>query len=39
VLYASAIKGKNLMPPKGGAASFPDADIKAAVDYLINQGK
>ncbi len=39
VLYASAIKGKNLMPPKGGAASFPDADIKAAVDYLISQGK
>jgi len=39
VLYTSAIKGKNLMPPKGGAASLPDADIKAAVDYLLNQSK
>ncbi|MGH8767598.1 MAG: c-type cytochrome [Blastocatellia bacterium] len=39
VLYASAIKGKNLMPPKGGAASLPDADIKAAVDYLVSQSK
>ncbi|HKQ23289.1 MAG TPA: c-type cytochrome [Burkholderiales bacterium] len=39
VLYGSAIKGKNLMPPKGGAASLPDADIKAAVDYLVSQAK
>jgi cytochrome c5 len=39
VLYGSAIKGKNLMPPRGGAASLPDADIKAAVDYLVSQGK
>jgi len=38
-LYASALKGKNLMPPKGGAASLPDADIKAAVDYLLSQAK
>ena len=38
-LYTSALKGKNLMPPKGGAASLPDADIKAAVDYLVSQGK
>jgi len=39
MLYTSAIKGKNLMPPKGGAASVPDADIKAAVDYLVSQSK
>lgn len=38
-LYGSAIKGKNLMPPKGGAMAVPDADIKAAVDYLVSQGK
>lgn len=38
-LYTSALKGKNLMPPKGGAASLPDADIKAAVDYLVSQAK
>jgi cytochrome c5 len=39
VLYSSSIKGKNLMPPKGGAVSLPDADIKAAVDYLVSQGR
>ncbi len=39
VLYSSAIKGKNLMPPKGGAASLADAEIKAAVDFLVSQGK
>ncbi len=39
VMYGSAIKGKNLMPPKGGAASLPDADIKAAVDYLVGLAK
>ncbi len=33
-LYASALKGKGAMPPKGGNASLADADIKAAVDYL-----
>ena len=38
-LYGSAIKGKNLMPPKGGAVSLPDADIRAAADYLVSQGK
>jgi cytochrome c5 len=38
VLYNSALHGKNAMPPKGGA-SAPDADIKAAVDYLVSQAK
>ena len=38
-LYNSALKGKNAMPAKGGAMSTPDADIKAAVDYLISQAK
>jgi cytochrome c5 len=33
-LYASAIKGKGAMPAKGGNASLPDADVKAAVDYM-----
>lgn len=32
-LYASVIKGKGAMPPKGGT-SLADADIKTAVDYL-----
>lgn len=34
-LYASAIKGKGAMPPKGGNTALPDADVRAAVDYLV----
>lgn len=37
-LYASSLKGKGAMPPKGGS-SAPDADIKAAVDYMVAQSK
>jgi cytochrome c5 len=33
-LTASAIKGKNAMPPKGGSTAS-DADIKAAVGYML----
>lgn len=36
-LTASVIKGKGPMPPKGGAAT--DADVMAAVDYMINAVK
>lgn len=36
-MTASVIKGKGMMPPKGGASS--DADIKAAVEYIIQQTK
>jgi cytochrome c5 len=38
-LYASVIKGKGAMPPKGGNTSLSDADIKAAVDYLAGLAK
>jgi len=38
-LYASALKGKNAMPPKGGNMSLADADVKAAVDYLTGLAK
>ena len=38
-LYASALKGKNAMPPKGGNMSLSDADVKAAVDYLTGLAK
>lgn len=38
-LYTSSIKGKNAMPPKGGNLTLADADVKAAVDYLVNQAK
>jgi cytochrome c5 len=36
-LTASVMKGKKPMPPKGGAAS--EAEVKAAVDYMISQAK
>jgi cytochrome c5 len=37
-LTASAIKGKNLMPPKGGS-SASEAEIKAVVAYMVSQAK
>jgi len=36
-LTAAVMKGKAPMPPKGGAAT--EADVKAAVEYLIDQMK
>ena len=36
-LTASVIKGKGMMPPRGKAAS--DADVKAAVEYMMSQSK
>lgn len=38
-LHRTAIKGIRAMPPKGGNASLPDEDVKAAVDYLIAAAK
>lgn len=37
-LHTNAIKGIGAMPPKGGS-SAPDAEIKAAVDYMIGTVK
>ena len=34
-LYTNSLKGKNAMPPKGGNMSLADADVKAAVDYMV----
>lgn len=34
-LAASAIKGKNSMPPRGGNADLSDDEIKAAVEHLL----
>ncbi len=36
-LYTHAIKGFNTMPAKGGAASLSDEDVKAVVDYIVEQ--
>jgi cytochrome c5 len=33
-LVASAVKGKNAMPPKGGDPSLSDAEIKAAIQEM-----
>ena len=38
-LYASAIKGKGAMPAKGGNTALADADVNAAVDYLMGLAK
>ena len=38
-LYATALKGKGAMPPKGGNPSLSDADVKAAVDYMTAAAK
>ena len=43
VLYAHAVGGYQgkggVMPPKGGNTALPDADVKAAVDYMVAAGK
>lgn len=36
-LYSHAIDGFKGMPPKGGATSLSDEQIKAVVDYMIGQ--
>ncbi|VAW99583.1 Cytochrome c5 [hydrothermal vent metagenome] len=38
-IYTNAIKGKGSMPPKGGAASLSDDQIKSIVDHMISQSK
>jgi len=38
-LYHSALNGKNAMPPKGGNPALPEADVKAAVDYMVAAAK
>jgi cytochrome c5 len=34
---AVVLKGKGMMPPKGGAAS--EADVRASVEYILSQMK
>lgn len=43
VMYTSAIKGftgkTGVMPPKGGNTALKDADVKAAVDFMVSKSK
>lgn len=36
-LVASATKGKNAMPPKGGVADATDAELARAIAYMANK--
>ena len=36
-LYASATKGKGVMPARGGNASLSNAEVQAAVNYIVSQ--
>ncbi len=38
-LHEHAVKGIRAMPPKGGNPSLSDAEVNAAVDYMLNQSK
>jgi cytochrome c5 len=38
-LHAHALKGIRAMPPKGGNPSLSDAEVNAAVDYMLSQSK
>lgn len=38
-LHTNALKGIRMMPPKGGNAALSDAEVKAAVDYMVAQSK
>jgi len=35
-LVSNAINGLNVMPPRGGNPSLSDAEIRAAVEYMLN---
>ena len=38
-MVAAVIKGKGAMPAKGGNSALSEADIKAAVDFMLGQAK
>jgi cytochrome c5 len=38
-LVQSVVKGKGAMPPRAGNASLADADIRAAVEFMVSQSK
>jgi len=38
-LLQSAINGKNAMPPRGTCASCSDAELKAAIEYMVSKAQ
>jgi cytochrome c5 len=38
-LVQSVIKGKGAMPPKAGNPALSDAEIRAAIDFMVSQSK
>lgn len=38
-LTQSVIKGKGVMPPRGGAATVSDADLRSSVEFLVGKAK
>jgi cytochrome c5 len=38
-LQMNSLRGKGAMPPKGGRMDIPDADVLAAVAYMVSEGE
>ena len=38
-LLQSVVKGKGAMPPRGGNPSLSDAEVRAAVEFMVGQAK
>jgi cytochrome c5 len=38
-LLTNATKGIRAMPPKGACATCTEADLKAAIEYMISQSE
>ncbi|HEY9532648.1 MAG TPA: c-type cytochrome [Burkholderiales bacterium] len=39
VLMQSVLKGKGAMPPKGGNAALTEAQVRAAIEFMVSQSK